>query len=110
MKALILFVTVVLFLFLSGCTNFSEKDGISKFDHSDTTSVGGPGNNTAKLVKSAAINIKVKNAEEAAREISNLTQRTGGMVYHQKITSTAENHKDLSLSKDSVLSITVVSP
>lgn len=110
MKALILSVTVVLFLLLSGCNTNNENDGISKFNTSDTTSGSGSAKDVARLIKTAAINIKVKNAEESARAISNLTKRSGGMVFHRKIESTEENHKELSITTDSILSIKVFSP
>jgi hypothetical protein len=77
---------------------------------SDTTSITGMTGNDVKLVKTAAINFKVKDVEDATRSVSALARKSGGMIFDQSLESVENERKELKLSIDSLLVITSTTP
>lgn len=102
-----LYIIVLAILFV-GCRNSANQD--FKTSSNDSISYTGPTTDSLKLVKSAALNFKVKNVEQGARQISSLVRQFSGMVYHQDLQSIEEGRKELPLSHDSLLVITTISP
>jgi hypothetical protein len=76
----------------------------------DTTSITGMTGNDVKLVKTAAINFKVKDVEDATRSVSAVAQKAGGMIFNQSMESVENERKELKLSDDSLLVITSTTP
>lgn len=62
-----------------------------------------------KLVKTADINIKVKDVRLAGEEIASLTKAYGGMVMHHQVQSTAGPARDVHISSDSIMRIAAYS-
>jgi hypothetical protein len=62
-----------------------------------------------KLIKTAAIDFKVKNVQQTATKITALTEGLGGMVMHQQIASSPESSEDIRMSTDSILRVTAFS-
>ena len=108
MKALhLLLLAPVALLF--GCQNSSNQfDKVEKL--SDSVSATGLTDDAAKLVKTASINIKVKNVEEGTSAVSALANKHGGMVYFQNFQSTGGETKELKVSDDSLLVISTSTP
>jgi hypothetical protein len=77
---------------------------------SDTTSITGMTGDDVKLVKTAAINFKVKDVEDATRSVSVLARKSGGMLFSQSLESFENERKELKLSTDSLLVITSATP
>jgi hypothetical protein len=75
----------------------------SSADSAKTDSIG---SNQPKLIKTAALNFKVKNVQETATRVTALTEGFGGMVVHQQVGSTPERGEDIRVSKDSVMRVT----
>jgi hypothetical protein len=76
----------------------------------DTTSITGMTGNDVKLVKTAAINFKVNDVEDATRAVSAVAQKAGGMIFNQSLESVENERKELKLSDDSLLVITSTTP
>ena len=62
-----------------------------------------------KLIKTAAMNLKVKNVSQTAENINKLANSFDGMVTHQQLGSSAERSDDVRISADSVMRITSLS-
>lgn len=102
-----LFLSIVLVLFIAGC-QAGRSDEAQKL--TDSTSITGMRGDSVKLVKSAAINCKVKDVHEGVKSVSALANRLGGMITHQNITASEDGRKELKLSKDSLLLISTFTP
>ena len=91
---------LVLFCTCKGKNNYEIKsisvDSLSK-DMADTSQ--------AKLVKTAAIDFKVKNVQQTATRVTALTEGMGGMVTHQQMGTSPERTQDVSVSRDSVMRV-----
>jgi hypothetical protein len=95
------------------CFSCNEEYSNEKYKDvalADTTSITGMTGNDVKLVKTAAINFKVKDVEEATRSVSALAQKSGGMIFNQSLESIENETKELKLSADSLLVITSSTP
>jgi Domain of unknown function (DUF4349) len=107
-----------IFLMLAiACICFSCNEGNEKNKYSeaaaaltDTTSITGMTGDDVKLVKTAAINFKVKDVEHATRSVSALAQKSGGMIFNQSLESVESDRKEMKLSADSLLVITSTTP
>ncbi len=110
MKSFLSVATVFALLFLIGCQNDSgyndgkQKDEISAL--TDSTSVTGFTGDKVKLVKTAAINFKVKDVTKSVRTVSALAQKFGGMIFNENLQTTEDARKELRFSPDSTLAIT----
>lgn len=65
---------------------------------------------SVKLVKTADMRFKVKNVQQAAEQISKLTQLCGGMVMHHNMQSNIIGNQDIQLGNDSLKKLTVYNP
>jgi hypothetical protein len=108
MKHPILLLTLITSLFLLSCNNANNKEISSAL--TDTISFTGLAGDSVKLVKTAAINFKVKDVEQSIREISNLSRQYGGMLVHQNFESVEGERNELKRSSDSLLVITSFTP
>jgi hypothetical protein len=105
-----------IFIAIAGIALFAACKGRNgyedaKMGSADTVGLTGDsiGNAKApKLVKTADMNFKVKNVQQAGDSISALTARYNGMVMHHKMGSTVENSQDIRKSKDSILQVSVL--
>ncbi len=95
-------------LFLISCQNGANNKDYEPL--SDTASITGLTGDSVKLVKTAAINFKVKDVEHSTRDVSGLAQRFGGMVFSQNLESVEEGRKELKISADSLMVITAIAP
>ena len=87
--------------------SLNEKD---KFNEAADISISGLAADSVKLVKTAAINVKVKNAQKGAKAVADIVQGLNGMITHQSIESNEGPTKELKISNDSVLIITAYTP
>ena len=99
---------ILLLLLHLGCQNHEAKDSIVAL--TDSTSVAGLSGDSVKLVKTASINLKVKNVEQTIRQVSTQAQSLGGMIYHQYLQALEGGRRELKLSDDSLLIITAYTP
>ncbi|RYZ27971.1 MAG: DUF4349 domain-containing protein [Chitinophagaceae bacterium] len=107
---LLFFIAVT--LFLNACQNDSKQSSPDRLSQtlSDSTSVSGLGGDSVKLVKTAALQVKVRSVEEGVKTLSELTRQHGGMVYQQRFQAVEGERKELPMSTDSLLVITTVTP
>ena len=101
------FIYILICISLLSCqSNESKMEREASYDKADTVSVTGLTGDSVKLVKTASINCKVKDAHQGARAISQLAQKLGGMISHQNIESVQNQSKELPISADSIMVIT----
>lgn len=62
-------------------------------------------NEVPKLVKTADMNLKVKNVQKTGDSIAAITKKYQGMVTHHKMTSEIVNSQDVSLTDDSIMRV-----
>lgn len=109
MKPLLILLALCLSLLLLSCgRNTNENDILASI--SDTVSVTGLTGDSVKLVKTAGLNIKVKDVEQSTRDISALAHKTGGMIYDQNLEFTEDGRNELKISADSLMVITTATP
>jgi hypothetical protein len=108
MKSLTFGILLVASSFVIGCQRDDDKAGYAPADYG--TADTGEKQEEVKLVKTASIESKVVDVAETVRKVSALTRQLGGMVFHQHIASTANGHKELRVSDDSLLVISTVTP
>lgn len=108
MKPLSALLTIFLFVFLLGCSNGENANTIAALN--DSTSVTGLTGDSVKLVKTACIHFKVKDAEQSTRAISALAQKFGGLIYNQNIESIEGSRNELKISDDSLMVISTFTP
>lgn len=101
------FIYVSICISLLSCqSNESKFENNASSETADITSTTGLTGDSVKLVKTASINCKVKDAHQGARAISQLAQKLGGMISHQNIESIQNQSKELPISTDSIMVIT----
>jgi len=79
----------------------TRETGLEKSKVVADTSQNGP-----KLVKTADIRFRVKNAQETADHIAALAENYKGMVVHHLMGSSAEHSQDIKISNDSTMRVT----
>jgi hypothetical protein len=102
----------VIFFFcitLLSCQNSSDESNRSA-DLSESTSFTGLTGDSIKLKKTASLNFKVKDIQQTTREVSNLAQKFGGMVFNHSLEYVETGRNELSVSTDSLMIITVTKP
>lgn len=62
----------------------------------------------SKLIKTASIDFKVKDAQKTGDDIAMLVKSYGGVVMHHHLNSVVENSKQIPLNNDSVMHISAV--
>jgi hypothetical protein len=62
------------------------------------------------LVKTADLNVKVKNVEQGTRTVGALAQKHGGMLFYQNFKSVEGGSRELKVSDDSLMVISTVAP
>jgi hypothetical protein len=108
MKPLFSLFIILTFLFFSCQNNYAEPDAQSAV--SDTVSITGLTGDDVKLVKTAKIQLKVKDVTQSTHAVSALAQNLGGMTFDQTLSSIEEDRKELKVSSDSLLVITTYTP
>ena len=73
-----------------------------------TADVAAADSTESKLVKTAEMNIKVKNVSAVSESIVNLTTRYHGMVMHHQMQSDELRSQDMPLSSDSLMRVSVL--
>lgn len=73
-------------------------------------SISGVSADSAKFVKTGALQLQVANADSAIRDFSALAQSLGGMITHQNLEYPLSNSRRVALSADSVMLVTALSP
>lgn len=102
MKSKNLLMPLVIVALLAACKGSGERyDTLSKADTTtlvkDSALAGAP-----KLVKTAEMNFRVKNVQQADEGISSLVRNENGMVMHNVEISETLQSRDIQLSSDSV--------
>lgn len=111
MKTRVLLVVVAAIALFAACKGKSSR-GEYEFVNNHKSSLSGADSAeadtaklAAKLVKTAQINFKVKNVQQASEDIAALTKSYGGMVMHHKTQSSAMQSRDVHISNDSLMRI-----
>src|SRR5690349_7845798 len=99
-----------LFAFLFGCQNSGDQKQYGDAAATDSTSTVILTGDSVKLVKTAGINLKVKNTEQSIKSIAALVKQFGGSVTYQNFNSEEEKRNELKLSPDSLLVVSVTVP
>jgi hypothetical protein len=107
MKRLLFF--PALFLIICGCQNNAGENELTKA-LADTTSFTGLTGDSVKLVKTASIDFKVKDGENAGWGVSALAGQLGGKIFHQQLETIEGERKELKISGDSLMVITAYTP
>lgn len=102
--------SLLVLCFLFSCQNNNGDQKESVVNLTDSTSVTGLTGDSVKLVKTASINFKVKDATQSTRAVSGLAQKYGGMLTYQSIEAVELAQRSLKVSSDSVLVITAATP
>jgi len=111
MKTRILIVAAAAFGLLAACKG---KSGSYEFvNNSKGTSAAADSVSTmdsakvpaVKLVKTAEINLKVKDVRKVGEDLALLTKQYDGMVMHHQVQSTAGSTRDVHISNDSIMRI-----
>jgi hypothetical protein len=101
------------FIAIAGIALFAACKGSSNYDSqasgADTVSLttNKPLSANPKLVKTADMNFKVKNAQQTGDSIAMLTNRYNGLVMHHQMASEVENTENIRISNDSIRQVTV---
>lgn len=104
MKPLNLIICIFFLYVLPSCRNSHEVKDIA-LASTDSTSVTGLTGDSIKLIKTASISVKVKDAHQSARAVSRFAQQMGGMISHQNIASAEDQTRELRISDDSIMVI-----
>jgi ribosomal protein L12E/L44/L45/RPP1/RPP2 len=114
MKLLFVCACTMLTVFLFACNEKSGTNGNEKYTEvnvsADSANIAGVPPGEVKLVKTAAINFKVKNVEQSIRSVSSLVKSFGGMIYSQDLQAEENDRKELKMSPDSLLVISSYTP
>ena len=105
MRPLTLFFAIGIAMLFSFCSSnkYESRADYSASDSGATmTELSG---DSAKLIKSAGMNFKVKDVYKSTIEISSAARSLGGLVLHSTINSVNRKSKDIKLSEDSVLTV-----
>ncbi len=87
--------------------NYEPINNQDKYASADSaTSISGDTAET-KLLRTASMDMKVKDVQNASKQIMQLTSQYKGMVTHHEIRSQEVNSKDMPLSQDSIQRVTV---
>ena len=99
MKPLFAFHGLLLFICLNSCNN----SHFNAYNTADSTFTNLLEKDSIKLVKTAGINVKVKDARQSIAAISRLAGSLGGSIYHQNLQSDQNQTKELKISADSIM-------
>ncbi len=103
-------VGILLLCACGGCSGgYKKENSVSSADTAslapEQTSVKTDKLDSAKLVKTADMRLKVKDVGKATETVTTLTTKYGGMVIHHDMKSTNEGSQDLHISNDSIMHI-----
>jgi len=109
MKAKILMTLFAGMIVFAACKNRGSYEvGAASVD-SVKTGMSMDTSQEPKLVKTAGIDIKVKNVQQSSEKISALTTQYKGTVIHHRIASTINRSNDFKINDDSVLRVSAFS-
>lgn len=107
MKKTIILHAFALLICITACQPGSEKTSVEvndvQLEESEIKS-------EEKLIKSASINVKVKDAKNAAKQISGLTSSVGGMIMNHLFELNQIDSKEIKKSEDSLMVVSSFSP
>jgi hypothetical protein len=109
MKPALFLLSLLLFTILFSCQH-STQQADNPFVIGDTLSVTGLSGDSAKLVKTASLNIKVQDVTQSIRAVSSLTKSFSGMIHDQSLEMAEREKKELKRSEDSLLIIATIVP
>jgi hypothetical protein len=102
-KILMMLSAIVLLAACKGSTTSSNYESMS--GTADSIATQDVSLNVPKLIKTAGMNFKVNNVQQASERITTLTGQYKGMVMSHKVNSTLNNTSDKRVSSDSVMRI-----
>lgn len=114
MKTKFLIPIAAALILLAACKGKSPKDyefiqnSKASTSAADSAAVDTSAKVAEKLVKTALINLKVKNVQKTEEDIAALTTQYKGMVMHHQVQSTAGQTRDVHTSNDSIMRLTSV--
>ena len=107
MKRLLTLWGICMLLSTLSCQNNQSENTAAL---SDSISISGMAGDAVKLVKTAAINFKVRDVEQSVRSVSVKARQLDGMIFHQNLESVEGERKELKISSDSLMIITAYTP
>jgi hypothetical protein len=107
MKMSNLLVLLAVLCLFGACKGSGNYEPINNKDLSTADTVAAD-STVSKLVKTAEMNIKVKNVSAVSEGIVNLTTRYHGMVMHHQMQSDELRSQDMPLSSDSLMRVSVI--
>lgn len=90
-----------------GGSSYEPINNQDKYATADSASSTSGDTAGAKLLRTASMDMKVKDVQDASTQIMQLTSHYKGMVTHHEIQSQEVNSKDMPLSQDSMQRVTV---
>jgi hypothetical protein len=114
MKAKFLIPIAAGLILLAACKGKSSKDyefiqnNKASSSAADSTAADTSRRVAEKLVKTAEINLKVRNVQKTEEDIAVLTSQYKGMVMHHQVQSTAGQTRDVHMGNDSIMRLTSV--
>lgn len=105
-----IFIAMAAIVLFAACKQSSPNYADKKAESADTIGVSAEGkveNEKTRLVKTADMNFKVKNAQQTGDSIAALTNKYGGIVMHHQMGSEVENAENIRISNDSIRQVTV---
>lgn len=100
--------TKILMVLLAGIVLLAACKGSGSYNNAESAdTVAKQAQDSIKLVKTADMNIKVKDVRKAADQIAQATTECGGIVLHHDLKSEIVNRQDITLSSDSIKKMTV---
>jgi len=106
MKTKIICLGICFALFLAACSGTKNYEiANSSADSARTDAKTDTALTAPKLIKTAAMNFKVKNVQRACEDVSALTMSYHGMVMHHAMQSAVQRSYDNPISRDSVIHV-----
>ncbi len=108
MKLLFIILSLVFSLYFFSCNQSDTKEKFAVLN--DSLSPSGLTGDSVKFVKTAGINLRVKNVEQSARSISAMASKFGGMLFNQSYEAAETGRNELKISTDSLMVINTYTP
>jgi len=108
MKMSNLLVLLAVLCLFGACKGSGNYEPVNNKDMMSTADTMAADSAEAKLVKTAEMNIKVKDVATASESMVNLTTRFHGMVMHHQMQSDEVRSQDMPLSSDSLVRVSVI--
>jgi hypothetical protein len=99
--------TKIVMVLLAGTALLAACKGSGNYESQTADTIGREAHDSVKLVKTADMQLKVKNVQHTTEQIAKLTDLCGGMVMHHNMQTNIINRQDIDLGNDSIKKLTV---